>query len=533
MWLQELPATITGRVTNSAGFGIADVEVQALNSDTGAKLSTHTDAEGLYRITNLEPGKYQLTLQKYGFRPVIRSGVELHMQDVLAINLDMNIGTPGESVTDVDGAPLIRAENTLLGLTYSGKAISELPSLRTNPYSFAGLSAGAAPLFSGDFAGAISDSFPERHAGIGLAVNGQRPESATFLLDGADNMNANQNTPLQLVPNDAVSEYRIVTNGAAAEYGGSAGLVVNLITKSGGSEFHGSLYDYARTSRFAPNSFENNARGKPRDVFSSHQAGASLGGPVWRDKTSFFIAYEAIRIRSSGSIQGYIPTPQLAAISSPSTRTLLSRYRINTSAPPAFSIPDLSRNDVLIRTVTPFGGSSPVSVPAFTLATRVGPTDTGAGVPQNRAFALFRLDYGLNSRTKLTASSNVQGFTSMRMLSQPYGPEFDSYTQQEHKDLTFTLTRTWSAEIVSDSRLETRSVYFFTPEIGSLLPKAGPCCTVLDQYPPPSVMVLNEKPLLPTGAEEFSMHRSVSQMNHVFSLVHRRHFFKFGGEVVH
>src|SRR5262245_15985936 len=112
MWLQELPATITGRVTNSAGFGIADVEVQALNSETGAKLTTHTDAGGLYRITNLEPGKYQLTLQKYGFTPVVRSGVELHLQDVLAINLDMNIGTPGEIATELEGAPPIQAEHT-------------------------------------------------------------------------------------------------------------------------------------------------------------------------------------------------------------------------------------------------------------------------------------------------------------------------------------------------------------------------------------------------------------------------------------
>jgi Carboxypeptidase regulatory-like domain/TonB dependent receptor len=508
-WLQELPATITGRVTNSGGFAIGDVEVQLLNSETGFKLSTRTDAVGFYRITNLEPGIYQLTLQKYGFKSVIRSGVELHVQDILAVNLEMNIGLGGEAVTEVEGAPLIQPETAWLGSRYDPKVISELPNLRTNPYSFAALSAGAAPLSTGVFAAGIPASFPERDARIGLAVNGQRPESARLLLDSTDNMNADHNTPRRLPPTEAVSEYRIVTNGAAAEYGGSASLVANLITKSGSNEWHGSLYDYASTSGSAANSFENNALGKPRDVFSSHQGGASLGGPVRRDKAFFFIAYEAIRIRGSGSIQGYVPTPQLAGISSPATRALLSRYPTNNTQ---------QEKPVLIRTVTPFGGGGPVSVPAFALATRVGPADAGVGVPQNDGYFMVRFDYALSGRTRLTAGNDAQVFTSIRTLSQPYVAEWDSYAHQSYEDFSFSLTRTWSENIVSDSRLGARSMYFFTPTVGPLFPR---------------VTIQGENPVFPTGTGELSDDRSFFyHLDNVLSWVHQRHFFKLGGEVL-
>src|SRR5262249_3511932 len=155
--------------------------------------------------------------------------------------------------------------------------------------------------FVGLSAGAVA--VPNRTGGgVGFAINGQRSESANFLLDGSDsNTNPATTRPGQIIPYDAVREYRVLTNSVTGEDERNAGFITNLITRSGSNELHGSLYDFVRNSALAANSFENNAYRRRRPVFNRHDAGGSLGGPIVTDKVFFFGAAESILVRSWGS----------------------------------------------------------------------------------------------------------------------------------------------------------------------------------------------------------------------------------------
>jgi hypothetical protein len=371
-------ATLTGRVTDTTGAVMPGVEVQAINVETGIKVTTQTNEEGLYSIPLLPPGTYRIVLQKHGFRTIIKPGVELRVQDIIALNFEMQIGSVAESITVEEGVPLLQAETATLGQTIDRNVMAELPTLTRNPYDFVALSAGAVPALNATAIGAGTVR------GVGIAINGQRAESANFLLDGSDNTDPTTSTPGQRVPHEAVREYRVLTNGFTAEYGRNAGFVANLVTKSGTNEFHGSLYDYMRNSHLAANSFENNARGNPRAVFNRHQAGGSLGGPIVSDKAFFFGSFESIPVRSSDASTFRVPTPQLVAISSPATQAIFRKYPLPR---------DLSPTDVVTRTVRPFGGGSPVTLPAFAAVSRIGPVDAGAGsapkrLPRRRACGL-------------------------------------------------------------------------------------------------------------------------------------------------
>lgn len=493
-------ATLTGRVTDSVGGVMAKVEVRAVNVETGAKLSAETNDEGLYRILSMAPGVYRMVLEKYGFKTIIKPGVELHVQDIVALNFEMQIGSVTESVTVEGGAPLIQAETAMLGNTMNQNAIAELPSLTRNPYDFVLLAAGAAP---------AANSFGR---GIGVSVNGQRAEAANFLLDGGGNVNPSINGPGQLVPNEAVREYRVLTNSFTAEYGRSAGFIANVVTKSGTNEFHGSIYDFLRNSWLAANTFNGNATRLARPVFNRHQAGGSFGGPIVKDKLFFFGAIESILVRSSAPVTytTRVPTPQLIALIAPAVQAMFRRY-----PPPA----DLSTTEIVMRTIRPFGASGQVTIPAFASATRIGPLDAGAGNPQDTYLWNARIDWNLNQRTVLTGRFSFQDTDQFATVRQPYSPELDQANLTRNQSAALNGTRTWSGTLVSESRLVFNRFNSLQPQtpVGGFFLTNG---------------ITGQTTTLPTGQEGLGGPRNLYQYEQTASWIRGNHNFKFGGQLV-
>src|SRR5690349_17123104 len=129
-------AVLTGRVTDTTGAVMQGVEAQAINVETGVKVSTQTNDEGIYRILQLPPGTYRIVLQKHGFRTIVKPGIELRVEDIIALNFEMQIGSVDESITVEEGAPLIQAENGTLSQTIDRNVMAELPTLTRNPYDF-------------------------------------------------------------------------------------------------------------------------------------------------------------------------------------------------------------------------------------------------------------------------------------------------------------------------------------------------------------------------------------------------------------
>jgi hypothetical protein len=498
-FMADPTATITGRVTGPTGATLTAVDVQISNVETGAKLSTLTNDEGLYRITNIPPGRYRLVLQKHGFRTMVKPGLELRVQDIFALNFEMQIGSAAESVTMEEGAPLLQAETATTGQTIDRSVIAELPTLTRNPYDFVGLTAGAAP---------VINSFGH---GVGYAINGQRPESAGFLLDGTDdNTNPDRNSPGQTVPNEAVREYRVLTNGFTAEYGRSAGFVANLVTKSGTNDLHGSLYDYARNSVFAANSFDNNARGKNKNRFNGHQLGGSLGGAIVPDTAFFFAALESIFVRSSDVQSYYVPTPELVSVSSPATQAIFRKYPIP---------PIVSGANVLTRAVRPFGTGATVLLPAFALATREGLADIGTGQPQDTHLGLVRVDYALGNRTVATGRYEFQRVNQLATIRQPYTRELDQSVRTRNHNITANLTHVWSTGVVTESRLAYN-------RFSNARAEAGSNGFFRD------FSILGESVVLPTGRESEGGPRNLYHLHQTVSWVRNSHYFKFGGQTM-
>jgi hypothetical protein len=430
-------ATLTGRVTNSAGDILAGAQVEATNIDTNSIFRGKTNEQGLYRILNLPPGSYRIIVRMFGFRTIVKPGVRLHVQDVIALNFSMQIGSVIASVTEEEGVPLIQAETAAQSTTVNQLAITELPSLTRNPYDFVGLSAGAVPA-------SVS-------RGIGFAINGQRAESGNFLLDGSDNNEAYDSGPGQIVPLDVVQEYRLLTNNYTAEYGRNIGFVANVVTKSGTNELHGVAHYFNRNSKLAANTFENNARGISRPDFNRHQLGGAIGGPVFRDKLFFFAAFEPILVRSLATLSYYVPTPQLLAISSAGTNALFDRFPLPSQ---------LSSTDVSIRTVCPYGrgcgskiSTGFVTIPAFASTSRKGPVDAGAGPPQDTYLGTMRLDYNVSERLRINARYALQNMNQFAVVSQPYSPDLDQSIFARNQNFSLNLTRFWPGNFFTESRL--------------------------------------------------------------------------------
>ncbi|HXB71225.1 MAG TPA: TonB-dependent receptor [Candidatus Acidoferrales bacterium] len=501
-------ASLAGRVTDSTGTPLANVKVAGVDIETNQVFASQTNRDGIYSLPNLPPGTYRVVVSKLGMRTVVKPGVELHVQDIVDLNFSMQAGSIIESITVPAGAPLIHIEDAMLGDIIGQRAIAELPSLTRNPYDFVVLGAGA------------TSTGVDR--GIGFAVNGQRAESGSFLLDGSDNNDAFASGPGQAIPLDAVREYRVQTSNFTAEYGRNAGFIANVVTRGGGNDIHGDAYQYIRNSGFAANTFQNNALGLPRPVFNRNQFGAQLAGPMLRNRLFFFAAAESILVRSSNAVPFYVPTPQLLSVSSPGTQALFRRYPL-----PA----GLSNSDLLLRQVCPYGalcnpGTSPnpgaaageVVVPSFAKVSRRGPIDAGAGTPQNTYLMMGRVDYILDSSTTLTGRYAFQDQDRLAVVSQPYSPLLDRSTLARNQNSAITLAHTIRPNFTAESRFVYSRISQWSP-----------------QSPPggmPEFAVDVESVSLPFGELQTGGAENTLQFFHTANLIKGRHDFKFGGQYV-
>ena len=500
-------ATLTGRVTDSLGGVLEKAQIEATNLETNTIFQAKTSKDGLYRIPNLPPGSYRIIVRMFGFRTIVKPGVKLHVQDIIALNFSMQVGSVISSVTEQEGVPLIQAETAMQSTTVNQLTLGELPSLTRNPYDFVSLSPGAVQV--------------NAKRGIGFSLNGQRLESGSFLLDGSDNNEPYESGPGQIVPLDSVQEYRLMTNSYTAEYGRNVGYIANVVTKSGTNDLQGVFYYFNRNSGLASNTYENNSRGNPKPVFNRNQFGGAIGGAIVRDKLFYFVAVEPIIVRSSATVSYYVPTPQLLAISSPGTNAIFQ----------GFPIPGtLSTTDVSTRTVCPFGrgcgskiSSGFVTIPAFAATSRTGPIDAGAGPPQDTNLWTARIDYNINDRTTLNARYAFQNSDFFPTVSQPYSVSLDQSSLVRNQNVTLNLTRFWSGNFFTESRL----VFYRLDYESTSAPSTGyPSYTITGDAISGSAGALS----LPSGKNPFGGPQNNYQFYQGASWIRGKHNLKVGGQ---
>jgi len=293
---QTFRGGIQGHVADTTGGALPGVSVIATNVGTKLARAAVTDAAGNYYLSELPPGAYTVTATLSGFKTQTVKGVTVEVSTSARVNVELAAGDLQESVEVVARAPLVDTTHNVQGGTISGEQAAELP---LNGRDFTHLLS-LVPGATSD-AGQVSDS----PGSFGyLSVNGNRGRANNFLLDGTDMNDGYRNdpaineagvfgTPATILPIDAVQEFPVLS-GAEAEYGRNSGAVVNIVTKSGTNDLHGSVFEYFRDDALDARNYFNTAP-NPKNPFRNHQFGGSLGGPLKKDKTFFFLAYEGAR----------------------------------------------------------------------------------------------------------------------------------------------------------------------------------------------------------------------------------------------
>ena len=286
--------TIAGTIRDSQGAGITSATITFVDVNTNATTKTQADGSGDYASPPLRPAEYKVVAEAQGFKTETRSTISLKVQDRLRMDFQMTVGSVSENIDVTEEAPIVQTETSSLGQVITTTQITELPLNGRDYIQLATLSTGVVRTSSGTNGNSGGSSTGGQNS---FVANGTRGTLNNFLLDGIDN-NSNDNGGVVLRTNvDAIQEFKLQTNSYSAEFGRSGGAVVNAITKSGTSHYHGNVFEFFRNSALdARDYFEDPTQ--PKASFKQNQFGGTLGGPIIKNKLFWFGDYQATSIRN-------------------------------------------------------------------------------------------------------------------------------------------------------------------------------------------------------------------------------------------
>jgi hypothetical protein len=317
---QTFRGTILGTVSDASGAVVPGASVTIRNTDTGLVRETETQADGSYGISELPIGTYEVTVEKSNFQTSVTKAVQVSVAAERRVDVALSPGEIRQQiVVSGEALPQIETTNDTLGGTLTQESVKDLPINGRDYTKLIYLNPGVAG--SPDQITDSPGSFGE------FSMNGARGRSNNYLLDGTDMNDGYRNdpainqggvfaTPSAILPIDAVSDMRVLSN-FEPEYGRNGGAVVNIVTKSGTNQFHGSVFEYFRNNALDARNFFNTSdptSNQPKAPFHNNQFGGSIGGPIVKDKTFFFLDYEGQRERVGVVTLACVPDPaQIAA----------------------------------------------------------------------------------------------------------------------------------------------------------------------------------------------------------------------------
>ncbi len=537
---QAETGAINGIVTDKTGAVVVGANVTATSVDTGLVRTGTTKSAGEYAITNLPPKTYDVTIQAPGFQKYtqrVKVGVG-SMNDVSA-----KLAVTGASTTvEVTGSAemaTVNTENQTLSQTINSQQVVNLPTLTRNPYDLVATSGNVS-----------EDNNSDR--GAGYAINGQRSSDTDILLDGGENVDLFTATVGQSVPLDSVQEFSVLTNNFTAEYGRASGGVVNVATKSGTNNFHGSLYEFNRVSALAANTYNNNAQryaafqngtcvvGQPCSVgdfgFTRNQFGYSIGGPIVKNKLFFFSSTEWTRIRSSSQQQADIVDPAWLALPqvNPATTAYFNQFgKIGSNFQTISKVnwgQSLGTTDPTV--CAPLSCSAP-----FALAGQyVVPTDSGAGFPQNTYSTVARIDYNITDKTTIYGRYALysQDEFAGTVNNSPY-IGYDTGQTNFNQNLTLNLTHVFTPTFVSSTKLIYNRLNNLQPlGVAPIAPTLYTSSVAVPTLPGTngSLIYPGYNEFSPGNAIPFGGPQNLYQIYEDLNWTKGKHQFKFGGDYI-
>ena len=297
-------ATLNGAIVDPSGANVAGAKVTVSNAATGFTRTTGSNEAGLYNFSRLPVGTYEVSVEVQGFKLSKRTGVQLGIGAVATLNISLEIGAAQEQVSVTSEVPIVETTRSQTSTVVNEKAVADLPVNGRNFLDFTLLTPGVSR---------------DATRGGDLSFGGQRGTANSVLVDGADSNNVffGQSTgragggrnPYSF-SQDAVQEFQVNTNGYGAEAGRAGGGVINVITKSGTNELHGTVFEFFRDKGLNANTWANNRAARPKRAYHFNQFGGNVGGPIKKNKLFFFFDYDGQRNTT--------PNPVILTVAAPS-----------------------------------------------------------------------------------------------------------------------------------------------------------------------------------------------------------------------
>jgi len=296
---QDATGRIFGTVYDQQGAVIPNAQISVVNMATQDARTATTNKEGTFQVLALPIGNYKVTAEHAGFRTVVSPDQKLQINQALRIDFKMEVGTENQTVEVGAQTAPVETVNPTLGQSITGRALTNMPLNGRDILDLALLQPG------------VTESNDDNEGAGNYSIAGGRTDSVTFLLDGGNNNDLLDNSNV-LDPNpDAIAEFRILTSDYTAEYGRNGGGIISIVTKSGTNNIHGSAFEFIRNEDFDANDYFNKQQGLPRLDLKRNQFGATLGGPIIKDKAFFFLAYQGQRqVQAFPLIDSPVYTPQ-------------------------------------------------------------------------------------------------------------------------------------------------------------------------------------------------------------------------------
>ena len=410
---QATTATMDGIVRDPSGAVVPGVVITATNVETHVSSNWVTGAEGRFTAPFLQPGEYEVTAEKSGFKKLVRRGITLLVADTTRIDLTLEIGATTDTVTAIAEAPLVKMDTSELGQVIETKPIDELPLNSGTGRNFTALMT----LVPGAIRTNPVGVFDAPQGNSSFAINGQRDGANNYMIDGADNNEVLLGIVTTLPPPEALGEFKLQTNAFSAEFGRAGGAVINVSTRSGTNDLHGSLYEFIRNSAMDARGPFNPGSLPP---LRQNEFGATLGGPIKRNRTFIFGDYSGFHQRAGNSYIVSVPT-------------LNQRNGIFTAAEGAGTIYDPTTHTPYPNNTIPTASISPIGqkiLGLYPAPNAPGRVSAGNGVANNyngvsvQQQDVTRVDLRVDH--KLTSQNSLYGrysiFDAFTALPPLFGP---------------------------------------------------------------------------------------------------------------
>lgn len=300
---------ITGTVRDQQGAAVPNAEITIQEQNTGASRTVTTNDDGFYNVPSLPAGRYTVSTSPAGFKKTVAADVELHVSENKVINLEVQVGQVTETVTVSSDAAPVETRSGEVSSLVSEKQVTELPLNGRNYAQLALMVPGVSPVTQAGAGGAFATRGTGLNSGVDMSVNGNQSNSNLWTVDGVNNMDVGSNRTLLVFPSiDSIQEFRVERNSFSAEFGQAQGAVVNLITKGGTNDFHGSFFEFYRNDSLNANNFFLNRADQPKPKLKYNNFGGNFNGPIIKNRVFFFWSEEWRREKRGQVLSSNVPT---------------------------------------------------------------------------------------------------------------------------------------------------------------------------------------------------------------------------------